>query len=176
MAHELCWQWFLMPSWNTNVSLVRGVIVSEKKVLLPMPSSKVQLTFQEVNEPPHDKTSKMTVRPAKNQIRLGGCPKSDQSSLCAQWVAKDPSFLHADAQADLSLRWAHMPFRWFCHSGGSNVRNHLLQYWSREDSKCLHEYEKWIEKARLRNWKHDCGIYIFIFKLAVSVKMARPVC
>ena len=39
-----------------------------------------------------------------------------QSSLCAQWVAKDPSFLHADsedwsdwtdAQADLSLRWAH---------------------------------------------------------------------
>ena len=42
--------------------------------------------------------------------------QSDQSSLCAQWVAKDPSFLHADskdwldwadAQADLSLRWAH---------------------------------------------------------------------
>ena len=38
----------------------------------------------------------------------------------------DPSFLHADnedsdqtermdAQADLSLRWAHMSFRWFCH-------------------------------------------------------------
>ena len=21
----------------------------------------------------------------------------------------------ADAQADLSLRWAHMPFGWFCH-------------------------------------------------------------
>ena len=21
----------------------------------------------------------------------------------------------ADAQADLSLRWAHMPFCWFCH-------------------------------------------------------------
>ena len=46
--------------------------------------------------------------------------QSDQSSLCGQWVAKDPSFLHedsedsdqdwADAQADLSLRWAHMPF------------------------------------------------------------------
>ena len=45
--------------------------------------------------------------------------QSDQSlRLCAQWVGKDPSFLHADnensnqadAQADLSLRWAHMPF------------------------------------------------------------------
>ena len=24
--------------------------------------------------------------------------QSDQSSLCAQWVAKDPSFLHADSE------------------------------------------------------------------------------
>ena len=23
----------------------------------------------------------------------------------------------ADAKADLSLRWAHMPFCWFCHAG-----------------------------------------------------------
>ena len=47
-----------------------------------------------------------------------------KSSLCAQCVAKDPSFLQADsedwsdwadAQAGLSLRWAHMPFCWFCH-------------------------------------------------------------
>ena len=38
-----------------------------------------------------------------------------ESSLCAQWVATDPSFLQADAQADLSLRWVHMPFCWFCH-------------------------------------------------------------
>ena len=39
--------------------------------------------------------------------------------LCAQWVAKDPSFLHADSedwsdwadvQADLSLRWAQSLF------------------------------------------------------------------
>ena len=40
-----------------------------------------------------------------------------KSSLSTQWVAKDQSFLHAaaDAQADLSLRWAHIPFCWFCH-------------------------------------------------------------
>ena len=43
--------------------------------------------------------------------------QSDQSSLCAQWVAKDLGFLHADsekdwanAQADRSLRWAHSHF------------------------------------------------------------------
>ena len=40
--------------------------------------------------PPHDKTDKMNVRTAKTQISL--------SSLCAQWVAKDPNFLHADCK------------------------------------------------------------------------------
>ena len=48
-----------------------------------------------------------------------------ESSLCAQWVAKDPSFLHADsedsdqtadAQADLSLHWAHSHFVGFVMS------------------------------------------------------------
>ena len=45
--------------------------------------------------------------------------QSDQSLRCAQWVAKDPRFLHADselwsdwadAQTDLGLRWAHSQF------------------------------------------------------------------
>ena len=49
----------------------------------------------------------------------------DQSSLCTQWIAKDPRFLHvdsedwsdrADVQADLSLRLAHRSLNcWFCH-------------------------------------------------------------
>ena len=48
--------------------------------------------------------------------------QSDQSSLCAQWVAKVPRLLHLEsedsdqvAQVDLSLRWATMSFCWFCH-------------------------------------------------------------
>ena len=52
--------------------------------------------MEKLNEPPRDKTNKVTVRPAKTQISLG--IQSDQSSLCAQWVAKDPSFLHADSE------------------------------------------------------------------------------
>ena len=46
--------------------------------------------------------------------------QSDQSLRCVLWVAKDPSFLHADSEdsdqtgrmirADLSLRWAHSHF------------------------------------------------------------------
>ena len=66
-------------------------------------------------EPPQDKTNKMGVCPAK---AAWASPQSDQSLLHTQWVAKDPSFLNedskdsdqADAQADLCLRWAHMPF------------------------------------------------------------------
>ena len=51
-----------------------------------------------INEPPHDKTNKMSVRPAKTQISLGIRPDWSESSLCTQWVAKDPSFLHADSE------------------------------------------------------------------------------
>ena len=58
---------------------------------------------------------------------------------CAQWVAKNSSFLHADnkdwsdwvdAQADLSLRWAHSHFVGFVMmrliSTSSNLSNLLL--------------------------------------------------
>ena len=46
----------------------------------------------------HDKTNKMTVPPVKTHSSLGIRPVWSQSSLCAQWVAKDPSFLHADSE------------------------------------------------------------------------------
>ena len=40
----------------------------------------------------------MSVRPAKTQISLGIRPVWSESSLCAQWVAKNPSILHADSE------------------------------------------------------------------------------
>ena len=49
-------------------------------------------------ELPHDKTNKVSVPPAKTQISLGVYPVWSESSLCAQWVAKDPSFLHVDSE------------------------------------------------------------------------------
>ena len=54
------------------------------------------LTF----EPPHDKTTKWHVCPAKTQISLGICPVWSESSLCAHLVAilKDLSFLYADSK------------------------------------------------------------------------------
>ena len=68
--------------------------------------SAVQICSRKVQEPflrqwkyerPHDKTNKMTVHPVKTHISLGICPVRSESSLCAQWVANDPSFLHADS-------------------------------------------------------------------------------
>ena len=40
----------------------------------------------------------MSVRPEKTEISLGICPVWSESSLCAQWAAKGPVFLHADSQ------------------------------------------------------------------------------
>ena len=44
------------------------------------------------------KPTKWHVRPAKTQISLGIRRVWSESSLCAQWLAKGPSFLHADSE------------------------------------------------------------------------------
>ena len=72
------------------------------------------------------KTNKISVRPAKTQISLGIRPVWSESSLCTQWVAKGPTVSScehrrfwsdwADAQANLSLRWAHTHFVGFIMS------------------------------------------------------------
>ena len=93
-------------------------------------------------EPPHDKTNKMTVRPAKTQISLGIRPVWSESPLCAEWVGKDPSFLHADSEySDQTERMrsesslgAHailLVLSW----GGSIM---LVAYWSHVSWHCFH--------------------------------------
>ena len=56
-------------------------------------------------KPQHDKTNKMSVRPVKTQISLGIRPVWSESSLCAQWEAKDLSFLHADSEDSDQTGW-----------------------------------------------------------------------
>ena len=51
----------------------------------------------------------MTVRPVKTQMSLGICPVWSESSLYVQWLAKDPSFLHADSEdSDQTERMARL--------------------------------------------------------------------
>ena len=71
-------------------------------------------------EPPYDKTKKMTVLPAKTQIS-----QADLSLRCALngYLRTQAFFMRtaktdhywADSQADLSHRWAHRSFYWFCN-------------------------------------------------------------
>ena len=65
-----------------------------------------------VFELPHDKTNKMACAPMKTQISLGICPVWSESSLCTQWIAKDPRCRHANSEDSdqtgqmLRLIWA----------------------------------------------------------------------
>ena len=51
------------------------------------------------------KPTKWPVCPAKTQISLGIRLVWSESSLCAEWVAKDPRFLHADSEDSAQTRW-----------------------------------------------------------------------
>ena len=55
-------------------------------------------------EPRHEKTNKWTMGPAKTQISLGVRPVWSESLLCAQWVVKDPNFLHVDSEVSDQTR------------------------------------------------------------------------
>ena len=73
-------------------------------------------------EPPHDKTNKLTCAPREDSDQPGHPPSLITVRMKQAWVLSYPLSAQrrlwshwADAQADLSLRWAHMPFCWFCH-------------------------------------------------------------
>ena len=72
--------------------------------------SRRRLVSATKHEPRHDKTNKVTVRPAKAQISLGIRPVWSESLLAA-WRK-----LGSLDQADLSLRWAHTHFVGFVMS------------------------------------------------------------
>ena len=59
--------------------------------------TRVRIQYNSSNEPRHDKTNKMAVRPAKTQISLDICPVWSQSSLSA-WRKL----------GSLATHWAHI--------------------------------------------------------------------
>ena len=66
------------------------------------------------------------MRPAKTQISLGIRPVWSESSLWPQWVAKDPSFLHADSEDSDQTGWMPRLIWVFaertCHFVGFDMR------------------------------------------------------
>ena len=49
--------------------------------------------------------TKWHVHPATTQVSLSIRPVWTESSLCAQWIAKDPRFLHADSEDSNQTGW-----------------------------------------------------------------------
>ena len=92
-------------------------------------------------EPLHDKISKMTFVPSEDADQPGHPPSLIRVFAVRSLGSLGPSFASggqrwlwsdwADAQADLSLRWAHRSFCWFCHavaqfSYWKHFRNHFV--------------------------------------------------
>ena len=111
----------------------------------------------------------------QRQINLGICPVWSESFLFTQWIAKDPSFLHADskdwlnwaeAQAELSLRWAHMPFCWFYHEMAHIIMRFTKQkyvfrvYVENEDL----DHAVW-SYSKISTWKTKTELIVLIMSI-----------
>ena len=76
-------------------------------------------TSRSIYEPPHDKTNKMACAPSKDSVRPVWSDSSlslwrKLRSLATDWAHSEDWSDWTDAQDDLSLRWAHRSFCWFC--------------------------------------------------------------
>ena len=69
----------------------------QKCGLFLRPLAKIRMHFLNVSHL-MTKPTKWPLRPAKTQISLGIRLVWSKSSQCAQWVAEDPMFLHADSE------------------------------------------------------------------------------
>ena len=77
--------WF---DWNSPDQFSRRLTIIIQRFQTDSPNQ---------SEPWHDKTNKMSVRPAKTQISLGIRPVWSVFTVRSNWVAKDQNFLHVDS-------------------------------------------------------------------------------
>ena len=93
------------------------------------------LPFPNLFQPPHDKTNNMVRAPSDNSDQPEHPPsliRVFSVRMKKPWVLSYPSSAQrrlwsdwADTQAELSLRWARMPFCWFCHEA-AHFKFHTL--------------------------------------------------
>ena len=128
------------------------------------------------------------VRPAKTQISLSIRQFWSESSLSAWRKARKK------AQADLCLRWVHMPFCWFCHEAARLFSTHLQVYMIDLEDKCIEIFSYFfflllilrlfssndkLEKNKLFHatkrtntlfWKYECVMRISRQNLETAIK------
>ena len=100
------------------------------------------------------KTTKWHVRPAKTRI-------SQHLPSLIRVLAVRMKNVSADAEADLSLRWARMPFCWFCHKAAHFmtfffIRSLVLLYFMTETLNLtrLYLYHVCIDHVTLIKYKY----------------------
>ena len=140
-------KWSLLPRHQRNMMTVSG--------------------NQTGNQSSRDRSRKWHVCPAKTPITLGIRPVWSESLLCTQWVAKDPSFFHADSEdSDQNGRMPRLIWVFAectCHfvlSWGDSVRG----------LRVVEEGSVWSVFSRFSwnsTWK--CFILIFVNSLFTSV-------
>ena len=112
-------------------------------------------------EPRHDKTNKISVHPTKTQISLGIRPVWSESLLCAQWVANDPRFLHADSED--TDQTGRMP-RLIWVFAGRTATLFVLSCRGSDDEECLSCTNKNVH-FRTASYTLHCYNYQFISTL-----------
>ena len=128
------------------------------------------------------------MRPAKTQISLGMRPVWSESSLCAQWVAKDPSFLHVDSEDSdqtggcpgWSESWlGHTHFVSFVMSGLIKIITSGYRKYINRRIYCCMFWRYLIRRRVIRGlsgkfvdtpWFH-CFLYIFRTSFTYTVKL-----
>ena len=120
------------------------------------------------------KPIKWHVRSAKTQISLGICPVWSESSLSAwrklgslasPWAHSEDWSDWADAQADLSLRWAHSHFVGF-------IMRRLI-FWQTGMGKQCRSRSDWIEGAV---WSGSTLVAILSASFGCPTLWAKPPC
>ena len=115
----ICWEWNKRPEW-TGIQITQGPEWTSWTVLHKMPFSTYSLsavivpasTMKFNNGSLVDRVCKLLTTFTCKNIKYSNTvqpvmPNNEAGTTIADWV---------DAQADLSLPWAHMSFCWFCHA------------------------------------------------------------
>ena len=100
---SICWRWLK----NCSLKSIYYKCVTISQYSYSKEQFALRADVYETYEPQHDKTNKMSVRPAKTQISLGICPVWSESSLSAR--RKLGSLATHSAQAKTLIRLGGYP-------------------------------------------------------------------
>ena len=170
--HRIYCRKVLMLSNQTSVYIhkcirIRGNFLCVSKNIC-CEEMKTTIHLLSSNEPHHDKTNQST--------------QSDQSSLCAQWVGKDPIFLHADNEDSdqtgpilLVLSWGGSNIHLICSSATSCWDIAGTNY---KSTKKL--WRQWLDRTHSSSSKQvvltGCRNLSNLFRKQVSVTVSKPGC